>query len=82
MDEMIEFFNHAPTKMKVDTNILGLLIIASANHSNRELYSLLVILTDLQYDIRCELDDDVNITLVFNNAYMFILNNEVAIWEG
>lgn len=81
MDKMIDFFYQAPTKMKVDKSILGLLIIASAIHDNRNIYSLLETLTDLQYDIRCELSDVVKITLVYKNAFMYIYNNTARTWE-
>lgn len=78
---MAKFFDNLPLTLIADANLLGLLIIACSYRNVKQAELITECLKLLGYRIRRFFDDDIiDITLINDNCYMRIYNNEVVTW--
>lgn len=77
---MGDLFDGLSSSTIADSNILGILIIASAFRNSDHCKILLETLRLLGYTTRAQIDDDINLTIINNDVYIQIVNNETAIW--
>lgn len=77
---MGNLFDGLPFSLVADSNIIGILIIASALGNSDHCKILLETLRLLGYGVRAQIDNDINLTICNNDVYIQIVNNETAIW--
>lgn len=74
-------FNGLPFTVVADSNILGILIIASALHNIDHCKLLVETLRLLGYKCRAQINDTyIDLTIIRDSVYIQIVNNETAIW--
>lgn len=77
---MGNLFDGLPFSAVTDSNILCILIIASALGNSDHCKILLDTLRLLGYKVRAQIDNDINLTIISNDVYIQIVNDETAIW--
>lgn len=78
---MGNLFDGLPFTAVADSNILGILIIASALQNRDHCKILVETLRLLGYKVRAQIDDTyIDLTLISDDVYIQIVNNETAIW--
>lgn len=81
INNMAKFFDSMPITLLADSNLLGILIIACSYHNVKQVDLITECLKLLGYRIRRFSDVEViDITLINDNCYMRIYNNEVVAW--
>lgn len=81
IDNMSKFFNNVPITLLADANLLGILIIACSYRNIKQAELITECLKLLGYRVRRFFDgENIDISLINDNCYMRIYNNEVATW--
>lgn len=81
INKMGKFFDNLPLTLIADANLLGVLIIACSYSNVKQAELITECLKLLGYRIRRFFDGEViDITLINDNCYMRIYNNEVVTW--
>lgn len=77
---MGNLFDDLTFSVIADSNILGILIIASAQGNSDHCKILLETLKLLGYKVRVQIDNNIDLTIIRDDVYIQIVNNETAIW--
>lgn len=81
VEKMCKFFDNLSPTLIADSNLLGTLIIACSYRNVKHAELITECLKLLGYRIRRFFDGDtIDITLIIDNCYMRIYNNEVVTW--